>query len=164
MSKFDLPAMLINLDRAPDRLKFMEAQFAKHGVDYERFAAVDGSAVAGDPEASVGGCGVEYCSPEEFGGIEKERWCREGKKLRVGEIGCVLSHLACIKEVYEANRHEAVVMVEDDISLEFVPRWKRSLSDIARADGWGIVKIACAAPRAPLPASRLSPGTSRARA
>ena len=139
---FDLPAMLINLDRAPDRLAFMEKQFAEHGVRYERFPAVDGAAVAGDPAAVVEGCAVEYCAPADFG-IERERWCREGKKLRVGEIGCVLSHLACIKRVYEANEHEAVVVVEDDISLEFVPKWTRSLGDIARADGWGIVKISC---------------------
>ncbi|KAH8074321.1 hypothetical protein JL721_1876 [Aureococcus anophagefferens] len=139
---FDLPAMLINLDRAPDRLAFMEKQFAEHGVRYERFPAVDGAAVAGDPAVVVEGCAVEYCAPADFG-IERERWCREGKKLRVGEIGCVLSHLACIKRVYEANEHEAVVVVEDDISLEFVPKWTRSLGDIARADGWGIVKISC---------------------
>ena len=139
---FDLPAMLINLDRAPDRLAFMEKQFAEHGVRYERFPAVDGAAVAGDPAAVVEGCAVEYCAPADFG-IERERWCREGKKLRVGEIGCVLSHLACIKRVYDAGEHEAVVVVEDDISLEFVPKWTRSLGDIARADGWGIVKISC---------------------
>ncbi|KAH8044344.1 hypothetical protein JL722_14734 [Aureococcus anophagefferens] len=115
---FDLPAMLINLDRAPDRLAFMEKQFAEHGVRYERFPAVDGAAVAGDPAVVVEGCAVEYCAPADFG-IERER-CES-----------------------EANEHEAVVVVEDDISLEFVPKWTRSLGDIARADGWGIVKISC---------------------
>ena len=142
---FDLPAMLINLDRAPDRLAFMEKQFAEHGVRYERFPAVDGAAVAGDPAAVVEGCAVEYCAPADFG-IERERWCREGKKLRVGEIGCVLSHLACIKRVYDAGVHEAVVLVEDDISLEFLPHWKRPLSALlspVAADGIALAKIAC---------------------
>jgi GR25 family glycosyltransferase involved in LPS biosynthesis len=35
-----LPTFLINLDRSADRLTRMQAEFARAGMDFERFAAV----------------------------------------------------------------------------------------------------------------------------
>ena len=73
----DLPAMLINLDRAPDRLAFMEKQFAEHGVRYERFPAV-GAAVAQPAgnhttERIVPLVGCDRCASHHRSHIERER-------------------------------------------------------------------------------------------
>lgn len=78
----------INLNRRPDRWRYISNQLFKIGLDVERFSAIDGMMI-----------GVE----NKFEGFE-------------GVVGCRLSHLAVIEE--SLNRgYEHVLIMEDDCTI-----------------------------------------------
>ena len=49
-----------------------------------------------------------------------------------GEIACTLSHLKAIRTAYMKGYNMALVL-EDDVSLKYVERWKVSLSKLLGA-------------------------------
>jgi GR25 family glycosyltransferase involved in LPS biosynthesis len=83
-----LEGVFINLDRAPERRAAMEKQLSDIRLPYpiERFAAIDGSRQPGRPE-----------------------------KLRPGQYGCWLSHLAALERSVPNRRH--LHIMEDDALL-----------------------------------------------
>ncbi|MBC6443759.1 MAG: glycosyltransferase family 25 protein [Rhodobacteraceae bacterium] len=88
----------INLDRAPERRTFMEAQFADIGVQAQRFRALDARAAGPTGEGGyVPGSGWRY-------GLTK------------AEIACFESHRAVWRRVLEQGLSSAVIM-EDDVVL-----------------------------------------------
>jgi glycosyl transferase family 25 len=88
------PLYLINLDRSPDRLTFMQAQFAKQGVVYERVVAQDGTVSLG----------------------EEWRWqfCRA--PLSHGKIGCYVSQLMALQRLVASSAPWGIVL-QDDVTL-----------------------------------------------
>ena len=90
----------INLDRSPDRWRFMQEQFDGLGLEYERIAAVDGRTLTADrlPEVAV-----------------MER-VAEVKDLTPNMIGAVLSHVKAYRRFLEDGAETAVFM-EDDVEL-----------------------------------------------
>ena len=80
-----LKAYLINLDRSPERLAFMDEQLKRLGVDYKRVPAVDGRAL----------------SPEERArGFSRVRsFIASKKRLSDAEVGVAMSHVACCRRV-----------------------------------------------------------------
>lgn len=76
----------INMDSSPDRRAALEARLAAvgQGGRYQRFAAVDGRSVL-----------------------------RSDSSLSAGELGCMLSHRACIAEA--AGRGTPTHIIEDDV-------------------------------------------------
>ena len=93
---------VINLARRPERMAFMERQFASLGLAFERIDAVDG----------------ERLTPvERHKAISGFRWwCAKGYKARAGEIGCALSHRMALAKIVEAGLPCACIM-EDDVTL-----------------------------------------------
>lgn len=89
---------LINLDRAPERLQYMQKAFDEAGLEFTRIAAVDGKQLS-DEEIS---CVV---SGEGYWG-----W------LTRGEIGCFLSHRLCWQAIADAKEPYAAIF-EDDMVL-----------------------------------------------
>jgi glycosyl transferase family 25 len=88
---------LINLDRAVDRLKFMDAQLRHIGIDYERIAAVDRLTLdASVPEFDAKGYRLLH-----------------GRGFHDGEIACYLSHIACLR-AFLASSAEYALILEDD--------------------------------------------------
>lgn len=88
---------VINLDRSPDRLDKMQAQFAMHGACMERVRAVDG---------------LKY-----EGRYLKKSFCMLGKRqLSTSEIACFLSHRLCWKIIASGSDSHAAVF-EDDMVL-----------------------------------------------
>lgn len=89
--------MVINLDRAPERLERIRTIFDAAGVPFERMRAVDGRQLS---EAEI------------------DRW-RQGEPrfylLGPGETACFLSHRQCWE--IAARTGEPVVIFEDDIHL-----------------------------------------------
>lgn len=88
-------AFLINLDRSPQRLTFMQEQADKVGLVFERIAGVDGFKAV--PEWMV----------DEF----------RHSPLSSGEIGCYASHLICAKLIVEREMPFGVIL-EDDSALD----------------------------------------------
>jgi glycosyl transferase family 25 len=83
---------LINLDRAPQRLEWMTAQFAKIGAPFDRIEAIDGRLLG------------------------KEQIERHSTTRTPSEVGCFLSHRACWRRIADGDDEYAAVF-EDDMHL-----------------------------------------------
>jgi len=78
-----MKVLLINLDRATDRLERMRRVFGEAGIEFERVSGVDGSQLSAEE--------LERCQPQPgyFGWLAK------------GELGCFLSYRLCWKRIAE---------------------------------------------------------------
>lgn len=97
-----MKTFLINLDKNPERLAFMDGQLRRLGIAYERISAVYGAALTKE---------------------EKHHSCRffrsriaKGAPLSDGEIGCALTHCGIYRRMILDNIPAALVL-EDDIHL-----------------------------------------------
>ncbi len=112
--------LVINLDRAPERLAHVTRTFGEAGVPFERVAATDGKKLG----------------PEEIA-----RW-RQGTphfgEMRESELACYLSHRRCWEMV--AAGDEPAVIMEDDLYLGRGARDALARSDWLPADA-DIVKL-----------------------
>ncbi len=109
---------LINLDRSPDRLAFMQEQFRKIGLTVERVSGVNGTAVP------------DYLA-DDF---------RGPNLLTPGEVGCYASHLVIAKTIIERGLPYGIV-IEDDVLLE--PCFERVCRAAAEnaPEGWGYLLL-----------------------
>jgi glycosyl transferase family 25 len=89
-----IPAFLINLDRSQDRLRYMQAQADRIGLQVERFPAINGSAV-----------------PDHL------RSQFAGSRLTPGQVGCYASHL-CLHERVVRDDLSYALILEDDAELQ----------------------------------------------
>lgn len=92
--------LLINLDRAEKRLKQMEQQLQKHGLDYQRIPAVDAGTLGDEVD--------EY--------DDRAYRILIGKQRNNNEIGCYLSHLKAWRRFLESDASHALIL-EDDACL-----------------------------------------------
>jgi len=101
----------INLDRSVDRRENMEKIFKTYkcfdGIPITRFPAIDGKTANIDSMISV-----------------------EKKTITDLEYACSLSHLECIRKVAEGKPDKVVMILEDDITMEFQKYWEKSLRQI----------------------------------
>jgi len=123
---------VINLDKSinkknGERLDLMRADFAKHGLEFERFAAVYGKRLSTEERKKV-----YHYDP---------RYLKRG--LADGEIGNYLSHFGVLKKIVENGYHTAVVL-EDDVTLH-ADRFKDRLdSVVAHAPAnWDVIYLGC---------------------
>ena len=117
----------INLDRSPDRQKRMKKMFkdpAFEGKKIVRITAVDGKAR-----------GIDQVLNANFDGMKPEKFTKV-------EYACLLSHLNAIKQFSESNNEVALIM-EDDMTLEFKPYWKKSAKQIMKQapTDWEIIQL-----------------------
>jgi len=104
--------LLLNLDRAADRRRNMERQFAALGLDCERLAATDGHALNAEDRALVDNDKRRHITPYP---------------LSDNEIGCWLSHRRALQQMATGSDAMAAV-VEDD--AELAPDFARVLAAI----------------------------------
>lgn len=105
----------INLDRSQDRRDRIAGEFKKHDVGNVRIPAVDGRAL----EFTRGPRGESVCELGTF----------TASSLVDVLQACTLSHLKAVKMFYESG--DAVgVICEDDMTFEYLPKWKDSLADV----------------------------------
>lgn len=115
-----LPVFLINLDRSPDRLAAMTAQFDALGIPFERIAAVDGRTL-----------------PPEIAARRVE--ALHARPLGPGEMGCFASHRRFWSLLVERDLAAAVV-IEDDVTL--APTLVEAIETIApEIDRLGLVRL-----------------------
>lgn len=93
---------LINLDRSPERLRFMRGQLDRLGIPFERFPAVCGRELA--PEARARG----------FSRIRS--FIASTKRMSDAEIGVAMSHVGCCRRMVETEERYALIL-EDDVVL-----------------------------------------------
>lgn len=112
----------INLDRRPDRKLRMFASFEELGIEGKRFPAVDGR--------QLNDSYLEALGVRQLEGYEDPYHKRP---LKIGEIGCFLSHYFIWKEAIERN-YSKIIIFEDDVRFghSFVPRLRHTLNDIKR--------------------------------
>lgn len=117
----------INLDRSVDRRQRMEKMFEDPVFAQKkiiRISAVDGKAHDID---QVLNANFEGMQPDKFTKVE---------------YACLLSHLNAIKQFSESNNETALIM-EDDMTLEYKPYWKKSVQQIidnAPSD-WDLIQL-----------------------
>lgn len=86
--------LVINLDRASERLAHMDREFARIGAAFTRLAATDGR-------------GLDMADHVN---------ALEGRRMSKGEVACFMSHRRCWQSLVESNASHAVVL-EDDMFL-----------------------------------------------
>jgi GR25 family glycosyltransferase involved in LPS biosynthesis len=87
----------INLNRRPDRWEDSLREFNKHGLNVERFEAVDGAKLTGG-----------YAIKETVKGTGD---------ITKGVMGCALSHLGIVEEA-KARGLKTVLVLEDDVCFD----------------------------------------------
>lgn len=98
---------IINLERAPDRLKSITEEFAKYGLSFERIDAYDGKQHSSSETQS-------FRQKVE----ERHYWLME---MTDGEVACYLSHQRAWKALLDSGDEWAFI-AEDDIRFEDDPR------------------------------------------
>ncbi len=117
----------INLDRSTDRRQRMEAMFQDpvfYNVPIIRIKAVDGKASNID---TILNANFEGMQPDNFTKVE---------------YACTLSHINAIREFSKTNYKTALIM-EDDMTLEYKPYWKKSVKQIMNnaPSDWEIIML-----------------------
>jgi len=95
-----LPAIVINLDRSPERWEAVRVSATDTGIEVVRLPAVDGKAMANGAQRP---------------GLDERRFGHShGRTVLPGEYGCYRSHLAALVRVIE-NGLDLAIIAEDDI-------------------------------------------------
>ena len=117
-----LVTLVINLDRAPERMEQTEKNLKAVGLNFIRVPAADGKT-------------REFTDKE----IRRKLYTFvHGRIVMNNEIGCFISHYEALKKFIETGADVGLIL-EDD--MEFVPDFKQVLSDLMSKDDWDIVKL-----------------------
>ncbi|MBL4807335.1 MAG: glycosyltransferase family 25 protein [Rhodobacteraceae bacterium] len=108
---------LINLDRRPDRLAFIDAQLAQLGMPYTRISAADGS------------------NPEEIG------FPQDHPQISNMEYGCYLSHVKALKTFLQTDALQCMILEDDIILATRTPAILRALNDTPQRNA--IIRLEC---------------------
>ena len=113
----------INLDRSTDRRKQMEAIFRDpvfQTTQIERISAVDGR----NSNTVYPKLNFMYKQKNDY------------------EYACMLSHLETIRRFSRTN-HEVALIMEDDITLEFKPYWRKTVREIIEnaPSDWEVIQL-----------------------
>ncbi len=93
---------VINLDRRPDRLEFIQQQLQNLNLSFTRISAVDGKQVDED----------------EIPFDRKKFYLSAKREITPGEIGCAMSHRAIFKRMIDQSIPYALVL-EDDVIIHW---------------------------------------------
>ena len=103
------PVLWINLDRFPERKKYMEEQFDYWEIkDHHRISGIDGAEYESYLKGTV------------------------PPNMNDGELACVMSHLSAIKYFVEETDHDEIFIMEDDVDLSLASNWNFTWRDVRR--------------------------------
>ena len=91
----------INLDRSRDRRRNIESMCQRHGINAERFPAVDGKL-------------LDLEDPKYQKALKKIKWwfLIENRK-NVGHFGCYLSHMSIFKKFLQTDKQYCFILEDD---------------------------------------------------
>ena len=128
---FMIKSYVINLERNPDRMQFIQSQLEGLGLDYERFPAVDGKSISDQA--------FEKFANDRPRGNLAGRWTK-------GKMGCDLSHYELWK-IGARSPDPFICILEDDVYMspdvkQFLKTtdWIPSDADIIRLEGTTLMK------------------------
>ena len=124
-----MKCFLINLDKNPERLEYMDRQLKALGIPYERFPGVFGKGLG---KAELKKCFSSFRSV-----------CVEGRRMVPGEIGCALSHIGVYKRILKDNLPYALVLEDDVILLPELPSALKKIEGIIKADKPQVYMLSC---------------------
>lgn len=130
-----IPTYVINLERAPGRLRYFTEQAKALGLPFERIEAVDGEKLT-DAELKAQ-CSAPVLHP-----------------LRPSEIGCAMSHRLAWQKLCESGAPWGVVFEDDVVISPDYPRimsdlgWIPPGADVVKIEAWPGRKIALSRPLA----------------
>jgi hypothetical protein len=118
----NIPIYYINLERSPERKKYMKDQFEYYGItNYHRIDGVDGKKIRKWYDINNIEQGEVVFSNNSV--ISYSHDFTNFKKVSDNQIGCSLSHIKAIKTAYDKG-HNMVYIMEDDVSLDLIPYWE----------------------------------------
>jgi glycosyl transferase family 25 len=124
MNLTDFLILVINLDRAPQRLQKITEQLNRLGLTWERVSAADGKTLSMEDETLL--------DAKAFG-------ARHGKTPLLGELGCYLSHVWAFERFLRSDAQFAVVLEDDVLLHDELPEVLLGLASYA--DAWDMVKL-----------------------
>jgi len=132
-TKLDLDEIyLINLERRTDRKQRMDYNFDLLGINAKFTPAVDGRQMT-----------PEYIEQNKIKMLPGFSEPYHDRPLKLGEIGCFMSHYKIWKEVLTLN-YDIVLVLEDDIRFEpyFIEKFQQFLEELKnRRDAWDIAFV-----------------------
>jgi len=116
----------INLDRCTDRRNYMEKMFKDpmfQGIEIERVEGMDGKT-------------------ERMEDFLDFHLCQKHPRMINTEFACTISHFRAIHQ-FAMTDDPIALIVEDDLSLEFVPYWKETMGELIRGapPDWEILQL-----------------------
>ncbi|MCL1891875.1 MAG: glycosyltransferase family 25 protein [Alphaproteobacteria bacterium] len=117
-----MKTLVINLDRAPERMEQTEKNLKAVGLDFVRVSGTDGKIRT-------------FTSREVNRGLHT---FVHGRIVMNNEIGCYISHYEALEKFVETGADIGLIL-EDD--MEFAVDFKQVLDDIISKDDWDIVKL-----------------------
>ena len=116
----DTKAFVVNLDRRSDRLE----EFNKIvPIDYDKFSAIDGKEL--EPTVQL-----------------QQIFEHNDYNMRVGLVGCALSHIKLLIELVKSDKYDKFIIMEDDIT--FVPNFNDKLTHVmnnSKKIEWDIIYL-----------------------
>jgi GR25 family glycosyltransferase involved in LPS biosynthesis len=131
-NKLHYPVYYINLNRSTDRREYIEKQMQNNSISYTRIEAVDKLNITNNKIGKV----------DEFNYNNKCIYINE--KNCPGQLGCIFSHFKTYITALKTNPDlEAIVVFEDDISLDYMKTWETSIKEIVQKapDGWNTIQL-----------------------
>lgn len=119
---------VLNMDRSTDRLAVIDGFLKAAGVEYTRFAAVDGRTLDLDNDAELRRM------------VDLKGWVRRHhRNPSPADVGCYLSHFHAIKAFLAQDKPLGLIF-EDDAALgpEFIPHVLPAIED---GRSWDILKL-----------------------
>jgi glycosyl transferase, family 25 len=136
-----LLTLVINLDRAPERLARITGQLGRLGLPFERLPAVDARAFTPDQQAALDVAAYRR---------------KHGMEPLGGELGCYLSHVEAMRRLL-ASRADFALVLEDDVLL--TERLPAALSGLMQhVARWDMVKLSAVHSGTPQPVLEVAPG------
>jgi GR25 family glycosyltransferase involved in LPS biosynthesis len=116
----------INLDRCTDRKNYMEKMFQDpmfQGIEIERVEGMDGKT-------------------ERMEDFLDFHLCQKHPRMVNSEFACTISHFRAIHQ-FAMTDDPIAMIVEDDLSVEFVPYWKETMGELIRGapPDWEILQL-----------------------
>jgi GR25 family glycosyltransferase involved in LPS biosynthesis len=116
----------INLDRSVDRREYMEKLLSDpmfHGIEKERVEGMDGKTERMEDFLDFYGC-------------------QKHPRMVNSEFACTISHFRAIHQ-FAMTDDPVALIVEDDLSVEFVPYWKETMGELIRGapKDWEILQL-----------------------
>jgi GR25 family glycosyltransferase involved in LPS biosynthesis len=116
------PVFYINLDRQPDKRRYMESQFAAYNIS---------------PTYRVPGIDGKHVQPHEF-----ESSYKFTEYLEPHQIGCVMSHVRAIEMFYNTGADIGLI-IEDDLNFAPLGHVDFTIPDVVAAapSDWEIISL-----------------------